>query len=55
MIRLSEGDNLALDELMERWQKPLFSFVLRYVGNYADSIELAEETLRQSVSQSNSV
>jgi RNA polymerase sigma-70 factor (ECF subfamily) len=44
MIRLSEGDNLALDELMERWQKPLFSFILRYAGNYADSIELAEET-----------
>ena len=44
MVRLREGDNLALDELMERWQKPLSSFVLRYVGNYADSIELAEET-----------
>jgi len=29
---------------MERWQKPLHSFILRYVGYYADSIELAEET-----------
>jgi RNA polymerase sigma-70 factor (ECF subfamily) len=29
---------------MERWQKPLHAFILRYVGNYADSIELAEET-----------
>jgi RNA polymerase sigma-70 factor (ECF subfamily) len=44
MVRLIEGDDLALNELMERWQKPLHSFILRYVGNYADSIELAEET-----------
>jgi RNA polymerase sigma-70 factor (ECF subfamily) len=44
MVRLGEGDDLALNELMERWQKPLHSFILRYVGNYADSIELAQET-----------
>jgi len=44
MVRLIEGDDLALNELMERWQKPLHSFILRYIGNYADSIELAEET-----------
>jgi RNA polymerase sigma-70 factor, ECF subfamily len=44
MARLMAGDDLALNELMERWQKPLHSFILRYVGNYADSIELAEET-----------
>jgi RNA polymerase sigma-70 factor (ECF subfamily) len=44
MVRLIGGDDLALDELMERWQKPLHSFILRYVGNYADSIELAQET-----------
>ena len=44
MARLIEGDDLALNELMERWQKPLLSFILRYVGNHTDSIELAEET-----------
>jgi RNA polymerase sigma-70 factor (ECF subfamily) len=44
MVRLIGGDDLALDELMDRWQKPLHSFILRYVGNHADSIELAEET-----------
>src|ERR1700747_2201571 len=26
MVRLRMGDDLALDELMERWQKPLHSF-----------------------------
>jgi len=44
MVRLREGDDLALNELMERWQKPLHAFILRYVGNHRDSIELAEET-----------
>src|ERR1700686_5104652 len=44
MVRLIAGDDLALSELMERWQKPLHSFILRYVGNYADSVELAQET-----------
>jgi RNA polymerase sigma-70 factor (ECF subfamily) len=44
MVRLREGDDLALNELMERWQKPLHSFILRYVRNHRDSIELAEET-----------
>jgi len=44
MVRLREGDDLALNELMERWQKPLHSFILRYVGNHRDSIDLAAET-----------
>ena len=44
MVRLREGDDLALNELMERWQTPLHSFILRYVGNHRDSTELAAET-----------
>jgi RNA polymerase sigma-70 factor (ECF subfamily) len=44
MVRLREGDDLALNELMERWQRPLHSFILRYIGNHRDSIELAAET-----------
>jgi DNA-directed RNA polymerase specialized sigma24 family protein len=47
MVRLREGDDQALNELMERWHKPLHSFILRYVGNYADSIELAEAARSQ--------
>jgi RNA polymerase sigma factor (sigma-70 family) len=44
MARLIDGDDSALNQLMERWQKPLLSFILRYVGNHADAIELSEET-----------
>jgi RNA polymerase sigma-70 factor (ECF subfamily) len=44
MVRLLAGDDAALNQLIDRWQKPLVSFILRYVGNEADSIELAQET-----------
>src|ERR1700680_3513186 len=44
MVRLIAGEDLALNELIERLQKPFHSFILPYVGNYEDSIELAQET-----------
>jgi RNA polymerase sigma factor (sigma-70 family) len=44
MLRLVQGDDFALNELMERWEKPLLSFVLRYVGNYTDAVDIAAET-----------
>jgi RNA polymerase sigma-70 factor (ECF subfamily) len=44
MIRLREGDDLALNALMERWEKPLISFITRYTNNHSDAVELAQET-----------
>lgn len=44
MERLGGGDDLALNEIMQRWQKPLVSFICRYVGNEADALDLAQET-----------
>ncbi len=44
MQRLRAGDDLALNELMARWQKALTSFVFRYTGNEADTLDLAQET-----------
>jgi RNA polymerase sigma-70 factor (ECF subfamily) len=44
MLRLKGGDDLALNSLMARWQKPLVSFILRYAGNEQDSLDLAQET-----------
>ncbi len=43
MLRLKGGDDLALNELMIRWQTPLVSFILRYTGNEQDALELAQE------------
>jgi len=44
MLRLKGGDDLALNELMGRWQKPLVAFILRYTGNEQDALDLAQET-----------
>lgn len=44
MLRLKDGDDLALKELMSRWQTPLVSFILRYTGNNTDALDLAQET-----------
>jgi RNA polymerase sigma-70 factor (ECF subfamily) len=44
MLRLKGGDDLALNELMGRWQNPLVRFILRYTGNEQDALDLAQET-----------
>jgi RNA polymerase sigma-70 factor (ECF subfamily) len=44
MLRLKNGDDLALNKLMQRWQSPLVAFILRYTGNEQDALDLAQET-----------
>ncbi len=44
MLRLKGGDDLALNELMSRWQHPLAAFIQRYTGNAEDALDLAQET-----------
>lgn len=44
MLRLRDGDDLALHELMTRWQKPLVAFICRHVGSEAEALDLAQET-----------
>ncbi len=44
MARLQGGDDLALNELMARWERPLTGYLLRQVGNEAAALDLAEET-----------
>lgn len=44
MLRLQGGDDLALNELMARWQEPLTGFIHRYLGDRADALDLAQET-----------
>jgi RNA polymerase sigma factor (sigma-70 family) len=44
MDRLRGGDDRALNELMDRWEKPLTTFLFRYTGNEAAAIDLAQET-----------
>ena len=44
MERLRDGDDLALNALMDRWEKPLIGFVSRYTDSRSDALELAQET-----------
>jgi RNA polymerase sigma-70 factor (ECF subfamily) len=44
MQRLRDGDDLALNELMSRWERPLVRFLYRYTVNESDAFELAQET-----------
>jgi len=44
MLRLQKGDDHALDQLMNRWQSPLRSFLYRWLQNDADALDLAQET-----------
>ena len=44
MARLRDGDDLALNELMARWQQPLANYLARFCGNEATALDLAQET-----------
>ena len=44
MLRLKNGEDRILNELMSRWQQPLVAFIYRYVGREAETLDLAQET-----------
>lgn len=44
MRRLRDGEDLALNEIMARWQRRLTSYLLRYLGNETAALDLAQET-----------
>jgi RNA polymerase sigma-70 factor (ECF subfamily) len=44
MIQLRTGEDLALNELMRRWQLPLTRYIYRYVGNETEALDVAQET-----------
>jgi RNA polymerase sigma-70 factor (ECF subfamily) len=47
MLRLQAGDDLALNELMARWQRPITGFLFRLTGDHTTALDLAEETFVQ--------
>jgi RNA polymerase sigma-70 factor, ECF subfamily len=44
MFRLREGEDLALNEIMDRWQRRLTSYLLRLTSSEAVAVDLAQET-----------
>jgi RNA polymerase sigma-70 factor (ECF subfamily) len=44
LLALKQGEAVALNRLISRWQRPLHSFAYRYVQNSADAHDLVAET-----------
>jgi RNA polymerase sigma-70 factor (ECF subfamily) len=44
MLRLKNGEDWILNELMTRWQRSLVAFIYRYIGHQTDALDLAQET-----------
>jgi RNA polymerase sigma-70 factor (ECF subfamily) len=42
--RFEEGDRGALEEIVSRYQKPIYFFILRKVWNEADAADLSQKT-----------
>ena len=43
MLRLKNGEDWILNELMTHWQQPLVAFIYRYIGHETDALDLAQE------------
>ncbi len=44
MARVAQGDEEALRLLVERWEKPVFAFLVRMLGSAEDAQDMASET-----------
>ena len=44
MRALAEGDDLALNHLMDAWSQPLISYLMRLTGSHATACDLAQES-----------
>ncbi len=42
--RFKEGDRGSLEEIVSKYQKPIFFFILRMVGDEADAADLSQKT-----------
>lgn len=43
MQALAEGDDLALNQLIDAWSQPLIAYLTRLTGNHATACDLAQE------------
>ncbi len=42
--RLKEGESDAVDEIVEKYKRPLFAFILRMINNHATAEDIFQET-----------
>ncbi len=43
MARLRDGDDMALNELMDRWRKPVLAYLYRMTADYETAADLCQE------------
>jgi len=43
MLRLRHGDDTDLNEVMDRWRKPVLAYLYRMTGDYESAADLAQE------------
>lgn len=43
MRRLQNGEDTALNELMDRWRKPILAYLYRVIGDYETAADLTQE------------
>ena len=43
MAALRDGDDTALNAIMDRWQEPITAFLYRTVGSYETALDLSQE------------
>lgn len=43
LIQLRDGEDLALNALMDRWRKPILAYFYRTIGDYETAADLAQE------------
>lgn len=44
VYQIAQGDSASLNIIMQRYKRPLFRFILRYVGNHTLAEDLLQET-----------
>lgn len=49
MVRGAQGDEIALQMLVNRWERPVFAFLLRMLGSREDAQDLCQETFVRMV------
>ncbi len=52
MIRGAAGDEAALRTLIERWEKPVFAFLVRMLGSPEEAEDLCQDTFMRLISSS---
>ncbi len=49
MIRAAEGDETALRMLVERWERPVFAFLVRMLGSPEEAEDLCQDTFMRMI------